>query len=323
MTIDSSVESRPAAGTSPTAGRAGRKGKKGPSFELRMMLPALIVLVAVSVMPFISLIVMSFSNVRLLGGVAFSSAGLANWAKVLSDSQTWHAWLITIEFFVLAVGLEMILGVIFGLVLNALRKGRSITFSIVLLPMFLAPITVGLLGSFLLDPTIGLYSWLMRDMGLLEAGHSVLGQPSTALLAVATLDAWEWTPLVALIVLAGLSSVNPSVLEAASVDGAGYFRTLRSIVFPSIAPVLLVALLVRSMDAIRYYDIVKITTGGGPANSTWMISLQLNEKVQATALDGVTTLIGEAAVIGLTMLVFSTIIATVFVRVLDRKEVAR
>jgi ABC-type sugar transport systems, permease components len=288
-----------------------------------MMVPALIVLAAVSIVPFISLIVMSFSAVRLLGGVTIQPLGFDNWSAVLSDPATWHAWLVTLEFFVLAVGMEMVLGVVIALVLNAMRRARSITFSLVLLPMFLAPITVGLLGNYLLDPTIGLYSWLLKGIGLIEPGHSVLGQQNTALLAVATLDAWEWTPLIALIVLAGLSSVNPSILEAASVDGAGYFRSLYSIVFPTIAPVMLVALLVRSMDAIRYYDIVKIATGGGPANATWMISLQLNEKVQATSLDGVTTLIGQASVIGLTMLVFSTIIANLFVRVLNRKEVAR
>lgn len=288
-----------------------------------MMLPALVVLAAVSIVPFISLIVMSFSAVKLLGGVGIKLLGVANWTAVLSDPQTWHAWLVTIEFFVLAVGMEMIFGTIFALILNSLRRARSVAFSLVLLPMFLAPITVGLLGNYLLDPTIGLYSWLLRIVGILPAGHSVLGQQSTALLAVATLDAWQWIPLVTLIVLAGLSSVNPSVLEAASVDGAGYFRTLFSIVFPTITPVLLVALLVRSMDAIRYYDIVKITTGGGPANASWVISLQLNEKVQATSLDGITTLIGQASVIGITMLVFTTIIANLFVKVLDRRGLTR
>lgn len=323
MTDGSVIGQRSATGGTPVAERPRRARRRGVSFEVRMMIPALIVLAAVSIVPFISLIVMSFSAVRLLGGVSIQPLGFANWSAVLTDPETWHSWLVTIEFFVLAVGLEMVLGVVIALVLDAMHRARSITFSLVLLPMFLAPITVGLLGTFLLDPTIGLYTWLLKNVGLLAPGHSILGQQSTALLATATLDAWEWTPLVALIVLAGLSAVNPYVLEAAAVDGAGYFRTLSSIVFPTIAPVLLVALLVRSMDAIRYYDIVKISTGGGPANTTWMISLQLNEKVQATNLDGVTTLIGQASVIGLTMLMFSTIIANLFVRMLNRKEAAR
>jgi len=294
-----------------------------PSFEARMMAPAIILLAAVSIIPFIGLVVMSFSHVRLLGGVSLSPAGLSNWRAVLTDRETWSSWGRTLEFFVLSVGSEMIIGTVIALVLHAMRRGRSIVFSIVLLPMFLAPITVGLLGSFMLDPTIGLYTWILRHLGLLASHHALLGQRSTAMFAVASLDLWEWAPLVALIVLAGLTSVNPSILEAASVDGAGYFRKLWSIVLPSISPVLLVALLVRSMDAVRYYDIVQIATGGGPANSTWMISQQLNEKLQGTSLDGVTTLIGQAAVIGLTMLAFSTIIANLFVRVLARREEPR
>lgn len=284
-----------------------------------MMVPAVVVLALVSIIPFIVLILMSFSKVRLLGGVSLSWDGVQNWIQVFTSSATWHAWLITVIFFVSAVGSEMILGIALALVLNALRRSRSIVFSIVLLPMFLAPVTVGLMGTFLLDPTIGFYSWLLSHLGLLAAGHSVFSMPGVAMVAIVSLDAWEWSPLVALIVLAGLTSVNASVLEAASVDGAGYFRKLFSIVFPMISPILLVALLIRSMDAVRYYDIVNVTTGGGPANSTWVISLQLNEKVQATALDGVTTLIGQAAVIGMTMLVFSIIIANVFVRAMERR----
>lgn len=288
-----------------------------------MMLPALLILAAVSVLPFLALVAMSFSNVRLLGGVSFTSAGLANWRNVLTDPETWSSWTHTLEFFVLSVGSEVVAGCVVALVMHALVRARTVVFSIVLLPMFLAPITVGLLGKFMLDPTIGLYSWIFQHLGMVSANRGPLGSTSTAMLAVASLDMWEWTPLIALIVLAGLSSVNPSVLEAAEVDGAGYFVKLRAIVLPSIAPILLVALLVRSMDAIRYYDIVQITTGGGPANSTWMISQQLNDKVRGTMLDGVTTTIGQAAVIGITMLVFSTIIASLFVRLMTRREEGR
>lgn len=293
--------------------------RRRPSFELRMMLPALVVLVAITVVPFVMLIMMSFSHVALLGGVKLSAAGVANWAAVLSDPITWHAWIVTLIFFVLAVAFEMVLGTALAMVLNSMSKGQSVAFSLILLPMFLAPITVGLLGDFILDPTIGLYSWIMRGLHILGPSQGVFGTGGPAMLAVASLDTWEWAPLVCLIVFAGLTGVSPSILEAASVDGASYWRTLFTIILPMISPVLLVALLIRSMDAIRYYDIVNITTGGGPANATWVISLQLNEKLRATAPNGMTTLIGQASVIGLTMLVFTVIVANLFVRVLARR----
>ena len=94
---------------------------------------------------------------------------------------------------------------------------------------------------------------------------------------VILIDVWEWTPLVALIMLAGLTSVPPSTLEAASVDGAGFFRSLFNIVIPQMKAVILVALLMRSMDAIRYYDIITATTNGGPADATKIVPIRLYE----------------------------------------------
>lgn len=130
------------------------------------------------------------------------------------------------------------------------------------------------------------------------------------------MDVWEWTPLVALISLAGLSGVNPSVLEAAALDGAGKFKTLFHIVFPSISNVLLVAFLIRSMDAVRYFDIITVTTNGGPADATKIVPLRLFE----TAFRFFD--LGYAAAIGLMMLVVTIFMARIFVRLLDKKGLA-
>ena len=111
------------------------------------------------------------------------------------------------------------------------------------------------------------------------------------------MDVWEWTPLIALIVLAGLTSVPKPVLEAAAMDGAGYFKRLRYIVLPMISGVLIVALLIRSMDAIRYFDIITNTTNGGPADATKIVPIRLYE----TAFRFFD--LGYAAAIGLSMLV--------------------
>src|ERR687890_572624 len=105
----------------------------------------------------------------------------------------------------------------------------------------------------------------------------IVGAGGSALAAVILMDVWEWTPLIVLIVLAGLASVNQYVIEAAKVDGASYLERLRYIVAPSIAGVVIVALLVRSMDAIRYFDIITVTTNGGPGNTTKIIPIRLYE----------------------------------------------
>jgi multiple sugar transport system permease protein len=218
-------------------------------------------------------------------------------------------------YFTSIIVLEMVLGFAFAVVLNNLIRGRSLLLSVVLLPMFLAPVMVGLLARFLLDSTIGLYAKMLAGVGF---DTDVFANPSTAMPAVILIDVWEWTPLVALIMLAGLTSVPPSTLEAAAVDGAGFFRSLFNIVIPQMKAVILVALLVRSMDAIRYFDVITATTNGGPADATKIIPIRLYEMAFRF-----NNQIGQAAVVGLSMLVFSIALANVFLRFFGDREVAR
>ena len=145
----------------------------------------------------------------------------------------------------------------------------------------------------------------------------ILGSPTSAFLAVTLMDVWEWTPLIALIVLAGLTSVPKPVLEAAAMDGASYFKRLRYIVLPMIAGVMIVALLIRSMDAIRYFDIITNTTNGGPADATKIVPIRLYE----TAFRFFD--LGYAAAIGLSMLVVTIIMANVFLGILKRRGLAQ
>ncbi|MEV0200998.1 sugar ABC transporter permease [Nonomuraea sp. NPDC050691] len=283
-------------------------------FEGAMMTPGLILLAALSIVPFLALIAMSFSHVRLLGGVSLDLVGLRNWARFFTDADMWMSWLRTIVYFVLTVGLEMVLGVVVALCLFRVLRGRNVLLGLLLLPMFVAPSIVGLLGRYLTDSTFGLYAWVLRSFGY---SGDILGSPISAFAAVVLMDVWEWTPLIALITLAGLSSVPQSVREAAAVDGAPGWMTLRYIVFPAISNVLLVALLIRSMDAIRYFDIIWVTTNGGPADATKIVPVRLYE----TAFRFFD--LGYAAAIGLAMLAFSILIARTFVRLLDVRGLTR
>src|SRR5215212_6021378 len=160
-----------------------------PSYEVRMLLPALLLLAALSLFPFFYIIWMSFNEVSLIGGI----------------------------YFVATVGLEMFLGISIALLLHETIWGKNLALSILLMPMFVAPVIVGLLGRFLVDSTYGLYAWFLDRTGLMT--WEILGSKGSALLAVILMDVWEWTPLIVLIVLAGLSSMPLPVLEAAKVDG--------------------------------------------------------------------------------------------------------
>jgi len=307
-----SVLSRPAARTR-TAERAPRRPPR-LSFNGRMLAPGVLVLAALSVLPFLALVAMSLCRVHLLGGVRLEWAGLDNWSRALGDPAMWSSWALTAVYLVLTLGLEMLLGLAIALLLHQVLRGRGLAVSLVLLPMFVAPVIVGLLGRYLTDSTFGLYSFVLRQLGW---QGDILGSPTSAFAAVVLMDVWEWTPLIALIALAGLSGVNPSVLEAAALDGAGYWRTLRHVVLPSISGVLLVALLIRAMDAVRYYDIIFVTTNGGPADATKTIPIRLFENA-FQFFD-----LGYGAAIGLMMLLVTIVISQAFVKILTSKGLTR
>ena len=286
-----------------------------PSFGARMMLPALLLLAALSIFPFLFIVWMSFNEVSPIGGLSFEWVALENWTNLFTDPDVRSSWVISGIYFVGTVGLEMILGIAIALLVHEIVWGKNLAISLLLMPMFIAPVIVGLLGRFLVDPTYGLYAWVLNTTGLFT--DNILGSKGSALAAVILMDVWEWTPLITIIVLAGLASVPEEVLEAAKVDGANYWQRLRHMVIPFISGVIIVALLIRSMDAIRFFDIIFITTGGGPADATKIIPIRLYE----TAFRFFE--LGYAAAIGLGMLAFSILIANLFLRILARQGLAR
>lgn len=301
------------------AGGPGKRGSQGrwiTSFEARMMLPALIILAAISILPLLYIIWMSVNNVTLLGGAGITVhwLGLGNWARMFSDSNVWTGWLVMVIYFVATVGLEVLLGIAIALLMYEVVWGRNLALSLILIPMFVAPVIVGLLGRFMVNSTYGLYSWILSETGIFTG--NILGGKISAFVAVVLMDVWEWTPLITLITLAGLVSIQPQVIEAARVDGASYLQRLRHIVFPSISGIVIVALLIRSMDALRYFAIIWQATDGGPANATKIIPLRLYE-VAFRFLH-----LGYAATIGLVMLAVSILIANLFTTILRQRGLA-
>jgi multiple sugar transport system permease protein len=309
------VQSETAAG--PERRKQARSGSRGLSFEAKMMLPALVILAAISILPLLYIIWMSLNNVTLLGGTGIASnwTGLGNWGRMFTDPGVWAGWLAMVIYYVATVGLEMFLGLTIALVIHEVVWGKNLALSLILIPMFIAPVIVGLLGRFLVNPTYGLYAWALRESGIY--GGNILGGSVSAFVAVVLMDVWEWTPLVALITLAGLVSIQPQILEAARVDGASYWDRLRHIVLPSIVGILIVALLIRSMDALRYFDIIWQATNGGPANATKIIPLRLYESAFRFFH------LGYAATIGLLMLAVSILVANLFTGILRQRGLLR
>lgn len=287
--------------------------KKGPgkwSTEFWMLLPSLVLLAMISIFPLMYMIYASMMDFTLsFDEPAFN--GLKNWKNVLTSDTFWASWGRTAVYALCGLSLEMAVGVGMALLIHQLPRARNAILTLWMIPLFVAPVVVGLLGRFMLNSTYGLYAWLFRLIGV---ETEILGDVSTALPAIILMDVWEWSPLITIIVYAGLQSLQEEVLEAAEVDGAGYWRKLIHVVFPLISRTVVLALLIRMMDIFRFVDTIKIATEGGPADSTKIIGFHLME-VAFRFQD-----LGSAAALGLTMLFVTIILGQLFVRFMRKGE---
>jgi multiple sugar transport system permease protein len=275
-----------------------------------MILPSIIILAIISIFPFLYLIYASFMDFMISSDQPTFN-GITNWKKVLINDTFWASWGRTLIFAVVGLLLEVMIGVGIALAIYELPKGRNLVVTLWMIPIFVAPIVAGLLGRFLLNSTYGLYAWLLSLIGI---DVQILGDVKTALAAVILMDVWEWTPLITMIVLAGLQSLPKEPLEAAQVDGANYMQRLIKVVFPLVSRTILVALLIRSMDILRFVDTIKITTEGGPADSTKVIGFYLME-VAFKFQD-----FGAAAALGLTMLFATIFLGKLFVNFMTKGD---
>jgi len=286
------------------------KRARGNRTEFWMLLPSMIVLAIISIFPFIFMIYASFMDYSLsLDEPVF--AGIDNWRRVFESDTFWQSWGRTAIFGVSGLVLQLVIGVVVALLLYHIPKGRNLIVTLWMLPLFVAPVVAGLLWKYLLDSTYGLYDWFLQQLGI----HTqILGDVSTAMPAIILMDIWEWTPLITIIVLAGLQGVSQEPLEAAEVDGASGFQKIRYILLPMVRRMIVVALLIRSMDILRYVDTITIATEGGPADTTKTIGYYLMQ-VAFRFQD-----MGTAAALGLTMLVVTICMGNIFVKMMKKGE---
>ncbi|HET9209184.1 MAG TPA: sugar ABC transporter permease [Thermoanaerobaculia bacterium] len=187
--------------------------------------------------------------------------GLANYGELLADRRFWESMGHTALFTAASVSLEMALGLAFALALDRSFRLRGAARAAALIPWALPTVVAGLIWRFLFDPQAGI------------AGGGWLTGPATAWVPVVLADVWKSTPFVALLLLAGLQGIDPALHEAAVVDGAGPWRRLWRITLPLLKPALLVALVFRTLDAFRVFDLLYVLTGGGPGTATEPVSL--------------------------------------------------
>jgi multiple sugar transport system permease protein len=236
-----------------------------------LVLPAVVLILALGVFPLLSSLALSFQRWDLqVQDHPF--VGLQNYRDALADPRVWGALQNTGIIVVAAVGLEFLLGLGLALLFVGDFKGKRLAMPLLMLPVMVVPVVVGLTWRMLWDNQYGainqVLSWIAgREVNILWLAHR-----DTALFAMILTDVWQWTPFMFLVLLAGLSSVNPELHEAASLDGAGWWEQLRDVSLPGIARVIAVAVLFRALDAFKIFDLVYMFTQGGPGTSTESIS---------------------------------------------------
>lgn len=199
--------------------------------------------------------------------------GLDNYAEILGDGRFWGAMLHTVFFTAVSVALEIGLGLFLALALNQAFRGRGLVRAAVLIPWSIPTVVAALLWRFLFDAQAGIINEILVGLGALDAPIVWFVRAATAWVPVILADVWKTTPFVALLLLAGLQNIDPALYEAADVDGASAWRQLRSITLPLLRPALAVALIFRTLDAFRVFDLIYVLTGGGPGTATEPIAL--------------------------------------------------
>jgi ABC-type sugar transport system permease subunit len=235
-----------------------------------LIVPMLASLLAVSLYPVLRTIWLAFSNASLeTQGSKFT--GLANVHRLQHDAIFWKAWRQTLEFTAVTTIVETLLGLVIALALYQTFRGRGLVRAAVLVPWAIPTVVTARMFSWLFDQG-GLVNYLLVTMHLVGQPVNFLGSTTLALPTLMVADVWKTTPFMALLLLAGLQTIPPSLAEAARIDGASAWKYFWQVRLPLLMPTLLVAALLRALDAFRVFDLPYVVTGGGPASSTQTMS---------------------------------------------------
>jgi multiple sugar transport system permease protein len=244
--------------------------------------PTLILLILINVFPLLYSLFLSFTDYSAIANKAPVWIAFENFGRVFADENMWEFFTTTGKFVVVSVGLELIIGFTLAMFIKDSFLGSGIITTLILVPMMLSPVVVGLFWKLMYNPTFGYFNYLI-GMSDSSCGLDVLASrfagavvPDLAMLGVIIVDVWMWTPFVMLLILSGLKAIPDYLYEAAAIDRAGSWFQFRRITLPQVAPLMLIAVLFRTIEAFnKSFDIVMGMTGGGPGTQTEVIAVNL------------------------------------------------
>ncbi len=234
-------------------------------------LPAILFVALLMVFPVLYTLFLSFTNWNLTSGMPLSFNGINSYLRVLGEPRFLAALGRTFSFTLCAVVIEAVLGVAIALILNRAFVGRSVAKLLLLLPLVATPVAVGIVFNLFYDPTIGLVNFVLKTLGLPQGLW--VSDAKSVLMSLVIVDVWQWTPMITLIVLAGLAGLSEEPVEAARVDGASEWQILRHVTIPMVMPVILTAVILRLIDALKTFDIIFAMTGGGPGYASETLNI--------------------------------------------------
>ncbi|WP_422785591.1 carbohydrate ABC transporter permease [Roseibium algae] len=239
---------------------------------LVLLLPAIIVLMAVVLLPLILSLYSSFTAYRLTRPDSlYRWVGTYNYEKALTDAKFWAAFGRTVLLLTIALNTEMLLGLGLALLVSKVTRGQRTLRTMMMFPMMFSPILVGFQFKFIFNDNVGLVNNALQSLGLTEQAIPWLVDGKLAMFSIIFAEVWTSTSVFAILILAGLYAIPKDPLEAAKVDGCTSWQTFRHITLPFIMPFIYIAMAIRSLDVARAYDIVQIMTNGGPARRTELI----------------------------------------------------
>ena len=246
---------------------AGRRG--GPIRLYGLLVPLMLFLALMVALPVLYAVWLSLTKFHFGSDPVFN--GLDNYRSMLADPLFWTGLRLTFVLYAIALVMQLVSGIWLGLLLNRVRMFRRVVRTIMLSPFVMPPVVVAMMWVIILDPFQGAANYVLTSLGLPPSGW--LSSPPIVLPIFAMLDTWQAAPLVALLVLGGLQMMPESVYEAAALDGAWGFTLLRYITLPLLMPTLVTIAVLRSVDLLRFFDLIYIITQGGPGNASTTLNI--------------------------------------------------
>jgi multiple sugar transport system permease protein len=270
------------------------------------LLPAFIVMATITVYPFIYNVLLSFQEWNLTTFRGKHFVGGQNYLEIFRNPDVWNSLRVTGIYLVTCVGFEFILGLAIAFLINSEFRGKTAVRGLLLFPMIMSPVIAGLVWRWIFNAEWGLANYMVNLIGV--SSKPWLTKPRLALFSVILADIWQWTPFIVLVALAGLQAIPEELIEASGVDGASWWQIQRYISLPILKPVLLIGLLLRTIDGLRFVDKIFVMTYGGPGSATSVFGF-------FTYLKGFKFFqMGRTAALSIVLLAIIIFLANVFIR---------